>query len=209
MKKQLFIILFLFPFMVSAQQMQSYYFVFLNSNPNKEVLDSTRVNELQKLHLLNIERLYNAGSIIAAGPFHDGGGLFVFSDYSKENVNKLLQTDPAIAANRFIIEVYPFEFKNGQIGKLEEPYEMISLVFIRLPKNEQSKTQKVIEKITKRFEKESLASAIFANANGGFIVLEADLDSVKLFIGQKEEQKDIQIRNLYIAKGSFCKETKI
>lgn len=209
MKKQLFIMLFLFPFMVSAQQIQSYYFVFLNSNPNKEVLDSTRVNELQKLHLLNIERLYNAGSIIAAGPFHDGGGLFVFSDYSKENVNKLLQTDPAIAANRFIIEVYPFEFKNGQIGKLEEPYEMISLVFIRLPKNKQSKTQKDLEKITKRFEKDCLASAIFANANGGFIVLEADLDSVKGFIDQKEEQKDIQIRNLFIAKGSFCKETKI
>jgi uncharacterized protein YciI len=204
--KQIILIILILPMSLFAQKAESYFFVFLNTNPDKEVLDSASVSELQALHLANIDRLYTEGKIVAAGPFSGGGGLFVFRDSSLESVNKLLYSDPAIAANRFLLEVFPFEFTFGGICPYLDPVEMITLSFIRLPADDETRITRRMLNLTTRFEKELLASGIFNQKEGGFLVVQTDEENTNQKLEKKNEarQSTLQVRTLYIAKGTFC-----
>lgn len=81
---------------------------------------------------------------MASGPFSGGGGLFIFRDSSIENVNQLLNSDSAIAANCFILEVYSFEFNFGGVCSYHEPLEMVPLSFIRFPEAKKTRIDKRI-----------------------------------------------------------------
>jgi len=51
------------------------------------------------------------GKLKVAGPFGDEGkwiGLFIFDCETKEEVEKLLKTDPAVAAGRLNYEIHPW-----------------------------------------------------------------------------------------------------
>jgi len=88
-------------------QIRKYWFVLLKTGPVTNQ-DSATKAQLQKGHLENIERLYKEGKIKVAGPFGEPGewrGIFIFDAESKEEVIKLLSTDPAIAAGRLAYEV--------------------------------------------------------------------------------------------------------
>ena len=77
--------------------------------------------------MANIHKLYSEGKLKVAGPFGDDGGwlgLFIFDSAAsgcetKEAVEKLLKTDPAVAAGRLNYEIHswwtsPMEsFKHG------------------------------------------------------------------------------------------------
>jgi len=89
------------------EQIRKYWFVLLKAGPNTNQDSATRV-KLQEGHLANIDRLYYEGKIKVAGPFGEKGdwkGIFIMDAESKEEVEKLLQTDPAIAAGRLSYEV--------------------------------------------------------------------------------------------------------
>jgi uncharacterized protein len=89
------------------EQIRKYWFVLLKSGPNR-THDSATAAKIQEGHLANIGRLYNEGKIKVAGPFGDPGdwrGIFIFDAETKEEVEKLLQTDPAIAAGRLAYEI--------------------------------------------------------------------------------------------------------
>ncbi len=66
-------------FIITSAQAQSnkLFFVFLNSNPDKAILDADKAEQLQSAHLKNIERLAIEGIMKAAGPFEGGGGMFI------------------------------------------------------------------------------------------------------------------------------------
>jgi uncharacterized protein len=93
-------------------QIRQYWFVLLTAGPNRSQ-DSATAAQLQIGHLNNIRRLYNEGKIKVAGPFGEDGdplfagwqGLFIFDCPTKEEVEKLLQTDPSIAAGRMVYQV--------------------------------------------------------------------------------------------------------
>mgnify|MGYP000987604640 FL=1 len=77
--------------------------------------------------MANISSLYNAGKLKVAGPFGDDGewrGIFVFDCATKEEVEKLLATDPAISAGRLAYDIHPWwtaptgSFKPGIPTKL-------------------------------------------------------------------------------------------
>ncbi|MBN2237089.1 MAG: hypothetical protein JW729_05990 [Bacteroidales bacterium] len=210
MNRLLFIFLAIMPLLGQAQEKNNLFFVFLNTNPDKEVLDSCRIAELQTQHLANIERLYQEGKIIAAGPFYSGGGLFVFKEQSLLAVEKLVQTDPAIAANRFKLEIYPLEISSGKIAPYMEPLEMTTLVFIRISENAKIKAQKQLKELHRRFGKQILFSAYFRNEKGGFVVLDADFKTVneELDKGENSRTKTLIVKQLYIAKGTFVSEQK-
>ena len=78
--------------------------------------DSTTAMRLQEGHMRNIRRLYQSGKLKVAGPFGDDGnwrGIFIFdpsadSCATKEQLQQLLQTDPAIAAGRLAYEIHPW-----------------------------------------------------------------------------------------------------
>ena len=70
--------------------------------------------------MANIERLAKEGKIIVAGPFGDDGnwrGIFIFDCETQEEVEKLLQTDPAIAAGRMAYEIHPWWTAKGTTFK--------------------------------------------------------------------------------------------
>lgn len=207
--KTLFFVLLL-PLNLLAQESGKDFFVFLNTNPNKEQLDSLRIAQLQEKHLANIDRLYAEGKIIAAGPFYGGGGLFIFRESSIENVQNLLQTDPAIAARRFLIEIYPLRFIDGQVCSYDEPIEMITLSFIRIIQQPTEKTENSMSKLHRNFGNELLTSAVFDLDQGGFAVLDTDFEILKkqVPILLKDSEEKVSVRQLYIAKGTFCRVSK-
>jgi uncharacterized protein len=107
------------------EQIRQYWFVMLLRGANRGQ-DSATAAKLQQGHLANINRLYEAGKIKVAGPFGDDGawrGLFIFDCATKEEVEQLLNTDPAIAAGRLAYEIHPWwtapigSFKPGKPKK--------------------------------------------------------------------------------------------
>lgn len=193
-----------------------YYFVFLNGNPQAVKLDSAARASLQAAHLANITRLYKLGFIKAAGPFESSGGIFIYRASSLEEVKDSLQTDPAIAADRYILEVYPMTILQGKLCEVGETYDMIAYPTVRLlakkdtPKpipEEMSETNMKpwFDAIAKKAD--ILFAARFDDENGGgFIVtnpkrkneteLKVTLQENNIFSGK--------IRNLWVAMGIFC-----
>jgi uncharacterized protein YciI len=65
--------------------------------------------KLQAAHRANIDRLVAAGSMALAGPFDGAGdlrGLFVFNVTSIAEAQRLIETDPAIAAQQLRVDLY-------------------------------------------------------------------------------------------------------
>ncbi len=118
-----------------AQSNKDLFFVFLNTNPDKEQISKKKINKLQEEHLENITRLSNEGIMRAAGPLDGGGGILILQTESIEKAKEILQTDPAIAASRFVVEVYPFTITNGILPGAEKPYDMVTYQMVRLTPN--------------------------------------------------------------------------
>ncbi len=120
MKQLLFFCLLLSSLSVFAQQttekpkekIQPYWFVMLLKGPNRSQ-DSVTAAKIQEGHMANITRLHKEGKLKVAGPFGDGGdwvGLFIFDASApgcktKEEIELLVKTDPAIAAGRLTYDI--------------------------------------------------------------------------------------------------------
>lgn len=111
-----------------------YVFVFLNANPNRTQLGQDSVKTLQKAHLENIDRLYHQGKLSIAGPFADtsGGGIFILNAKSIDEANMLLETDPAIRAGRYTLEIYPCKVRNGSICAASDLFDLAKYPLARL-----------------------------------------------------------------------------
>jgi len=91
-------------------QIRQYWFVMLTAGGNRNQ-DSATAAKIQQGHMANINRLYNDGKLKVAGPFGDEGkwiGIFIFDCETKEEVEQLLKTDPAIPAGRLNYEIHPW-----------------------------------------------------------------------------------------------------
>jgi uncharacterized protein YciI len=92
------------------EQIRQYWFVMLTAGNNR-TQDSITAAKIQEGHMANINKLYNEGKLKVAGPFGDEGkwiGIFILDCADKEEVEKLLDTDPAIAAGRLAYEIHPW-----------------------------------------------------------------------------------------------------
>lgn len=100
---------------VKDGEMKQYFLVLLKRGPVRNQ-DSLTAAELQKGHLVNIERLYKEGKIDIAGPIgsdSDLRGIFVFNCETYDEVLTLCATDPAIKAGRLTVEIYPWWSAKG------------------------------------------------------------------------------------------------
>src|SRR6266496_6473979 len=91
-------------------QLRQYWFVMLIAGNNR-AQDSAVAAKIQEGHMANITKLYYDGKIKVAGPFGDNGkwrGIFIFDCPTKEEVEKLLQTDPAILSGSLVYEIHPW-----------------------------------------------------------------------------------------------------
>ena len=98
------------PQLKAANQIKQYWFVLLIAGNNR-TQDSATAAKIQEGHMANISSLYYEGKLKVAGPFGDDGkwkGIFIFDCSTKEEVEKLLNTDPAIAAGRLAYEIHPW-----------------------------------------------------------------------------------------------------
>jgi uncharacterized protein YciI len=92
------------------EQIRKYWFVMLLKGPVRNQ-DSATAAKIQKGHMDNMDKMYYDGKLKVAGPFGDGKdwqGIFIFDCATKEEVEALLKTDPAIAAGRLIADIRPW-----------------------------------------------------------------------------------------------------
>ena len=101
-------------------KMNTVYLGFLKKGPNRKEGDgkTPEVQELQKAHLANINRLAETKKLVMAGPFGDDGelrGLFVFRVGSLKEAQDLAATDPMIKIDRLRLELHPWNVPEGVI----------------------------------------------------------------------------------------------
>jgi uncharacterized protein YciI len=101
-------------------KMNTVYLGFLKQGPNRKEGDgkTPEVQELQKAHLANINRLAETKKLVVAGPFGDDGelrGIFVFRVSSMKEAQELAATDPMIKIDRLRLELHPWNVPDGVI----------------------------------------------------------------------------------------------
>jgi uncharacterized protein YciI len=99
-------------------QLTMVYFGFLKKGPNRKDGDdkAPEVQELQKAHLGNINRLAATKKLVMAGPFGDDGdlrGIFVFRVDSLKEAQDLAASDPMIKIDRLKIDLHPWQIPEG------------------------------------------------------------------------------------------------
>ena len=106
-------------------EMTTYYVGFLYRGPKWTPEQTPETEALQKAHLANIQKMAEAGKLLVAGPFTDGGdlrGLYVFRVATMEEAQALAATDPAVKAGRLRLEFHPwFAAKNIKVTAQAEP----------------------------------------------------------------------------------------
>jgi len=194
-------------------------FVFLNKNPDKANISKDSVDALMEMHFKNMGDLGTQGKLISAGPFEGGGGLFVMNSPSVDSVEQWLQTDPAVRANRWNIEMYPFTTTVGGSCIVGAEYEMTMYSFVRYaPSNEianyksnanEAKEVSTKELISSLEEAGALIMAgYFASNEGGVLVLKdaSSSEEIKSSAAANTGAITFEFKELWIAKGSFCEE---
>jgi uncharacterized protein YciI len=232
--KRLYLLIALFSLSISLSAQYGdgrYTFVFLNTNPDKEELSKAKVDSLQAGHMNNINRLIKERKMIAAGPFYTGGGIFIF-DTALEETQAILNSDPAIAANRYQLEVFstdimPHDGSKRELctiwDKDETEVEMATnYYFVRYMPNQEDENFKAVK--TNRFTEELMRSisrkhgpgtivgALNLNSNEGqLIIYKSEKDG-----GMESEFADHTLvknglmtyyhKQLYFPKGVFCEK---
>jgi hypothetical protein len=167
--------------------------------------------------MANINRLAKEGKLLAAGPFEGGGGLFILNTTSLDTAQSWVNTDPAVQAKRWNIELLSYTPRIGSICPVSEPYEMVSYTFVRF--------NAIVEKFTAgtyplliskhdAFVKEHvnpsdmITQAMFGENEGGVLIVKGELPQGSFANDPAVQQGllDVQIKKLYIAKTSFCEK---
>lgn len=104
----------------SPLKMNTVYLGFLKRGPNRKEGDgqNPEIQELQKAHIANINRLAEMKKLVVAGPFGDDGdlrGIFVFRVNSMKEAEELTATDPMIKIDRLRVELHPWRVPDGVI----------------------------------------------------------------------------------------------
>ncbi len=104
---------------VGADERGMKMFVFVLLKSGSKTFEKDERAKLIAGHMENIGRLAKAGKLVLAGPFGENDairGLYVFDVRTKEEAQKLVVTDPAVAAGLFDFE---FRLWYGSAALLE------------------------------------------------------------------------------------------
>ncbi|MEJ2003723.1 MAG: hypothetical protein P8X57_01895 [Cyclobacteriaceae bacterium] len=198
---------------LSAQD--SYIWVFLNTNPERENLGEEEVNDIQRRHLENIGKLAREGKLLVAGPFNSGGGIFIMNTADMQLARQWILSDPAIRANRFRIEMFEWTPRIGNACLAGEEAAMKEHTFVRyVPHitkfNVQQSPRLFLEHdryLDKNLDKSNvLAEGIFGNNDGGIIVFDEKPDK-EMILADPTVIEGIflpEFKTIWIANGSFC-----
>ncbi len=217
MKKLLVAGIVLLASLQTMAQTDPLLFVFLNKRTDLPALPKEESDKLMEGHMANIDRLAKEGKLVVAGPFEGGGGIFVLKTNSVEEAKKWLASDPAVKAERWRMEYLPITFRTGNACGAKEPYEMISYHFMRYGLN---LTKFNVQQAGNTLQKHMvymrelnqtgnvIAEASLGEGEGSFLIMKGDLDQrvVEASPAVQEQVFTIDIKKLWIAKGSFCEQ---
>lgn len=197
-------------------QDKSFVMVFLNKKPDAEKIDKETQTKLFDAHMANINRLASEGKLLTAGPFEGGGGIFVFNTKSLEEAESWISTDPAVQAKRWNIEIMPFTPRIGSVCTVKD-IEMVLYTFIRF--------NAIVEKFTAgnypiiirqhetylrqaSSELDVVSEGIFGPNEGGILIVRDSIaaDTFANDPGVQQGLLNVDVKRLFIAKGSFCEE---
>jgi uncharacterized protein YciI len=211
------LILLCFFLIGTACAQASYTFVFLNKKPDADQLPKEEVAKIMEGHMANMGRLAKEGKLVAAGPFEGGGGIFILKTSSVEEAKAWIGTDPGIKAKRWDVELYPYKPRHGSICPVSEPYEMVEYSFVRFEALVSKFTASTYPQIIRKHDDylKQLANTgnvvtegIFGDHDGGILVMKGEVhrDIFETDPGVQEGLLELEIKKLYIAKGSFCEK---
>ncbi len=198
-----------------AQEKADLIFVFLNKRTDLPAMPKAELDKIMAGHMANITAMAKDGRMLVAGPFDGGGGIFIFNTNSTDSVKRWLVNDPGVKAERWRLEYLPVVFRTGKACVAKEPYEMVSYHFIRygltLAKHnvqQASPTLRKHEEYMKDLSKTGnvIAEASFGDNEGSILIMNGELDQrvVEASPAVKELLFEIDVKKLWIAKGSFC-----
>lgn len=91
--------------------MKKYVFCILKSGSNTTATPDERKKYFEG-HMANINKLADEGKLIVAGPFMKNDrnyrGIFIFNCATVEEAQQLVETDPAVKAKIFEVELTPW-----------------------------------------------------------------------------------------------------
>ena len=94
-----------------AFKVDQYWFVMIKTGPKTD-FDSTTKAGLFAGHMSNMGRLHKEGILKVAGPFgkneYTWRGIFILDCKTKEEAEKYVATDPAVAAGLFAVDIVPW-----------------------------------------------------------------------------------------------------
>lgn len=208
----LYVLLF-FSFPLSAQD-NSYVFVFLNKKLEADKISKEETDKLMAGHMANMQRLAAEKKLLAAGPFEGGGGIFIFHSNSTDTVSRWIETDPAVRAKRWNIEILSYKPITGGICPVGEKYEMTTYQFIRfwpeIKKYTVAEAPQILAQHEAYWKKQAIENsfitfATFGDYNGDIIIANAfDDNLISDDPGIKTGLIQFNKKALWVAKGSFC-----
>jgi uncharacterized protein YciI len=216
LKRLFFCLLLLISAYRGLAQQHAYTFVLLTKNANADKISQTLSDSLMKGHMANINRLAEAGKLVAAGPFEGGGGIFVLRTASTDQAKEWLSTDPGIRAQRWTVELYPYKPFIGSVCAVKEPYEMVSYSFVRFDMVVTKFTAQSYPDILRRHEEFVKQLATTGNVitygilgeqhDAGVLVMKGNVqrEVIEADPGIQEGLFEVQYKTLWIAQGAFC-----
>ena len=189
---------------------QDFHIVFLNKKEKKAPLAEGEEKLLMERHLANIGRLAKEGKLWAAGPFDGGGGIFILKTNSMDSVKAWILTDPAVAANRWDVEMLPYVPRMGGVCQVGEKYEMTNYFFVRYHGDSPKQLRSVWTRHQEFLRPWTTAGIVIAEAKLGdrdiMLVMKEDPTPEKLATDPLVSEGGYKpvLKGLYIAKGSFC-----
>ena len=110
--------------------MKNYVFAILKTGPAK-VEDKEERNRLFRGHMENINKLVENGKLVVAGPFGKNDknyrGLFILNAATVEEAKTLVDSDPAVKAGMFEVELIPW-YGSAALGEYINAHEKIEKI---------------------------------------------------------------------------------
>lgn len=95
----------------STFKIDQYWFVMIKTGPKTD-FDSTTRARLFAGHMANMGKLHEEGILKVAGPLGKNEftwrGIFILDCKTKEEAEKYVATDPAVAAGLFAVDIVPW-----------------------------------------------------------------------------------------------------
>jgi uncharacterized protein YciI len=121
-----------------ANKMVEFQMGILKRGPKWAPPDAAATKRLQKEHVDYVVSLLDAGKVVIAGPFTDGGevtGVFIFRAKSADEARGWAEADPSVVSGHHIVEMHPW-LSEDIFGKPAKPLKLTPMYFAFLTRGD-------------------------------------------------------------------------